>query len=139
MGGRQYVPRPQHWLRLGRHRRHVEKRQLGGKCADINALYIGLARAAGFPRATFTGFASRRRVRLQKPRHRIGHVTKAQHCRAEVFLKNFGWVPVDPADVRKVMLEEAEGGLAAGDLKVVAARKTLRCVGGQLACLQQRQ
>ena len=34
------------------------------------------------------------------------NITKAQHCRAEVFLTGYGWVPVDPADVRKVVLEE---------------------------------
>ena len=37
------------------------------------------------------------------------NVTKAQHCRAEVFLAEHGWVPVDPADVRKVILEEPPG------------------------------
>jgi transglutaminase-like putative cysteine protease len=34
------------------------------------------------------------------------NITKAQHCRAEVYLSEYGWVAVDPADVRKVMLEE---------------------------------
>ena len=27
----------------------LESRDLGGKCADLNALYVGLARAAGLP------------------------------------------------------------------------------------------
>jgi len=36
-------------------------------------------------------------------------VTKAQHCRAEVYLGDYGWVPLDPADVRKVVLEEPPG------------------------------
>ena len=52
-------------------------------------------------------------------------VTKAQHCRAEVWLSSSGWTPVDPADVRKVVLEEPPGNLAMSDLKVVAARKAL--------------
>ena len=30
----------------------------------------------------------------------------AQHCRAEVFLKQYGWVAMDPADVLKVMRQE---------------------------------
>jgi hypothetical protein len=37
--------------------------------------------------------------------------TKAQHCPAEVHLFDIGWVPVDPADVRKVVLEEPPGNL----------------------------
>ncbi len=52
-------------------------------------------------------------------------ITKAQHCRAEVYLSGFGWVPVDPADVRKVILEEPPANLAINDPKVVAARKAL--------------
>jgi transglutaminase-like putative cysteine protease len=35
-----------------------------------------------------------------------GDITKAQHCRAEVYIDGKGWFPVDPADVRKVVLEE---------------------------------
>ena len=52
-------------------------------------------------------------------------VTKAQHCRAEVFITGLGWVPVDPADVRKVALEEPPGNLPVTDEKVAVARKTL--------------
>jgi transglutaminase-like putative cysteine protease len=52
-------------------------------------------------------------------------VTKAQHCRAEVYLAGFGWVPVDPADVRKVMLEEPPTNLPLTDAKVVDARTAL--------------
>jgi transglutaminase-like putative cysteine protease len=52
-------------------------------------------------------------------------VTKAQHCRSEVYLADFGWVPVDPADVRKVVLEEPPTNLSLNDPKVVAARQAL--------------
>ncbi|MCA1443325.1 transglutaminase domain-containing protein [Ensifer sp. IC4062] len=99
---------------------------LGGKCADINPLYVGLARAAGLPARDLYGLRvapSKFGYRSLGAKNEI--VTKAQHCRAEVYLSGFGWVPVDPADVRKVMLEEAEGGLTAGDPNVVAARETL--------------
>jgi transglutaminase-like putative cysteine protease len=100
--------------------------QLSGKCADLNALYVGLARAAGIPARDVYG------VRVAPSR--FGYkslgagsdiITKAQHCRAEVHLAGFGWVPVDPADVRKVVLEEPPGKLALDDAKVVAARKAL--------------
>lgn len=98
----------------------------GGKCADINALYVGLARAAGLPARDIYGL----RVAPSKFGYKsLGAkseiVSKAQHCRAEVFLSQYGWVPADPADVRKVMLEEAEGGLPADDPKVVAVRDKL--------------
>ncbi len=99
---------------------------LGGKCADLNALYVGLARAVGLPARDVYG------IRIAPSR--FGYkslgtsseiVSKAQHCRAEVFLNGFGWTPVDPADVRKVVLEEPPGQLAVDDPKVKAARKTL--------------
>jgi transglutaminase-like putative cysteine protease len=41
-----------------------------------------------------------------------------------VYLQGYGWVPVDPADVRKVILEEG-GGKSPTDPMVVAARKRL--------------
>jgi transglutaminase-like putative cysteine protease len=53
-----------------------------------------------------------------------GNVTTAQHCRAEVWADSYGWIPVDPADVRKLMLEEKKPSL--GDPYVAKARE--RCL-----------
>ena len=99
---------------------------LGGKCADLNALFVGLVRAAGIPARDVYGI----RVAPSKFGFKaLGAgsevITKAQHCRAEVFLTGYGWVATDPADVRKVVLEEPPTNLAIDDPKVVAARKTL--------------
>jgi transglutaminase-like putative cysteine protease len=97
---------------------------LGGKCADLNALYVGLARAVGLPARDVYGI---RIAPSQFGYKSLGAgseiVSKAQHCRAEVFLSGFGWVPVDPADVRKVALEEPPGQLTLEDPKVVAGPK----------------
>src|SRR5262249_59195638 len=49
---------------------------------------------------------------------------KAQHCRAEFYVSSQGWVPVDPADVRKVVLEE-QGGLPVDHPMVQRARQKL--------------
>jgi transglutaminase-like putative cysteine protease len=104
----------------------LESGDLGGKCADLNGLYVGLARAAGLPSRDVYG------IRVAKSREgykSLGTstevITKAQHCRAEVYLNAFGWVPVDPADVRKVVLEEAEAPLPIDDEKVKVARSRL--------------
>jgi transglutaminase-like putative cysteine protease len=83
----------------------LESGDLGGKCADINSLFVGLARAADLPARDFFGI----RVadsKVTKSLGKSGDITKAQHCRAEVYIENKGWLPVDPADVRKVVLEE---------------------------------
>ncbi len=104
----------------------LESKDLGGKCADLNALYVGLARAAGLPARDVYG------IRVAKSE--LGYkslgassekVTKAQHCRAEVYLNDYGWVPVDPADVRKVVLEEPPGNRPLDDVMVKAARQRL--------------
>ena len=113
---------------------------LGGKCADLNALYVGLARAVGLPARDVYGI---RVAPSQFGYKSLGAgsevVTKAQHCRAEVFLTGFGWVPVDPADVRKVVLEEPPGKLALTDPKVLAApQDAVRRLGDELARLQRR-
>ena len=97
---------------------------MGGKCADINALFVALARSLKIPARDAYG------VRVTESRlgynclGKSGDISKSQHCRAEFFAPEHGWVPVDPADVRKVILEE-QGGLAMESPKVQAARKML--------------
>ncbi len=71
---------------------------LGGKCGDIHSVYVALARSVGVP--------SREVFGIRIPTGEKGDMTKAQHCWAEFYLPGEGWVPVDPADVRKIMLEK---------------------------------
>jgi transglutaminase-like putative cysteine protease len=104
----------------------LDSGNLSGKCADLNGLFVGLARAAGIPARDVYG------LRLAPSRagaHSLGlageDATRGQHCRAEVYLTGFGWVPVDPADVRKVVLDEPPGNLAIDDPRVAAARSRL--------------
>jgi transglutaminase-like putative cysteine protease len=104
----------------------LETGNLGGKCGDLNALFVGLSRSVGVPARDVYGI----RVAPSVHGYRslgVGtpSVTRAQHCRAEFFAEGRGWVPVDPADVRKVALEEPPGQLALKDPKVEAARKRL--------------
>jgi transglutaminase-like putative cysteine protease len=78
---------------------------LGGKCADINTLMTGLSRACGLPARDVYGV--RTAPSQESPSlGASGQVTRAQHCRSEIFIDGKGWLPVDPADVRKVVLEE---------------------------------
>jgi transglutaminase-like putative cysteine protease len=104
----------------------LESKDLGGKCADLNALFVGLARAAGVPARDVYGIrAAKSELGYRSLGASSENVTKAQHCRAEVYLNAYGWVPVDPADVRKVMLEEPPGGRGLDDEMVRKARQRL--------------
>jgi transglutaminase-like putative cysteine protease len=104
----------------------LESGEMGGKCADLNALYVGLARSVGLPARHVYG--------LRIAKSDLGYkslglatdkATKGQHCRVEVYLKEHGWVPVDPADVRKVVLEEPPGNLNLQDEMVSRTRARL--------------
>ena len=102
----------------------LETNNLGGKCADINAVFVALARSAGIPARDVYGIRIADSARGYKSLGKSGDITKAQHCRAEFYASGYGWMPVDPADVRKVILEET-GGLAVNDPKVLAIRDYL--------------
>lgn len=99
----------------------LESGNLGGKCADINSLFVGLARAAGVPAREFYGVRVADSAQF-KSLGKAGDISKAQHCRAEYFSPRRGWVAVDPADVRKAVLEEK---LPLDDPRIVALRKRL--------------
>jgi transglutaminase-like putative cysteine protease len=103
----------------------LETKTLGGKCADLNALFVGLCRAAGVPARDVYGVRVVESPRGYKSMGRLGDITKAQHCRAEFYAQGIGWVPADPADVRKVILEEPPTNLAINDEKVKVMRSFL--------------
>lgn len=104
----------------------LESKDLSGKCADLNALYVGLARAAGLPARDVYGIrVAKSELGYKSLGASSENVSKAQHCRAEVYIGDHGWVPVDPADVRKVVLEEPPGNLPLDDQKVKSARARL--------------
>lgn len=66
----------------------------GGKCTDINSVFIGLCRAEGIPAREMFGI-----------RMNADDITKNQHCWAQFYLPGTGWVSADAADVLKAVLK----------------------------------
>jgi transglutaminase-like putative cysteine protease len=105
----------------------LETGNLGGKCADLNALFVGLCRSVGVPARDVYGL----RVAPSAFGYReLGgnpaSLKGAQHCRAEVYLAGYGWVAMDPADVTKVMRQEAPQWIkSAQDPLIVPVNKHL--------------
>ncbi|MCP3892263.1 MAG: transglutaminase domain-containing protein [Desulfobulbaceae bacterium] len=69
----------------------------GGKCTDIHSVFVSLCRAAGVPAREVFG--------IRQGKQEVVDISTWQHCWAEFYLPGYGWVPVDPADVRKMMLK----------------------------------
>jgi transglutaminase-like putative cysteine protease len=104
----------------------LESGNLGGKCADLNGLFVGMCRSLGIPARDVYGIrVAPSRLGYASLGPKTPTISGAQHCRAEFFAEGIGWVAVDPADVRKVVLEEPPGQLPLTDPKVEAARKRL--------------
>lgn len=99
----------------------LEKNNLGGKSADLNTLFVGLARAAGIPARNQYGIRIDESM-IHKCLGKFGNLSTAQHCRAEFYLAGLGWVPVDPADVHQLLLDEK---LTHNHPKVVSLREKL--------------
>lgn len=109
---------------IGNVKAMLESNSLNGKCADLNALFVALTRASGVPARDVYGVRVADSKRGYKSLGKAGDITRAQHCRAEFYAQGIGWVPVDPADVRKVVLEETPG-LTLNDDVVKKARTML--------------
>ncbi|MCJ0763891.1 transglutaminase-like domain-containing protein [Variovorax terrae] len=99
----------------------LETGNLGGKCADLNAIFVGLCRSVGVPARDVYG------LRLvpsafgyKELSGNPASLKGAQHCRAEVYLQAHGWVAMDPADVAKVMRLETPEWLKTTQHPVVA-------------------
>jgi transglutaminase-like putative cysteine protease len=99
----------------------LESGRLGGKSADIALLFVGLCRSMGIPARPVFGL----RVdysRLFGGLGATGKLGQAQHCRAEFYAPGYGWIPVDPSDVGKSILDE---NLTGADSKLVVLKKLL--------------
>jgi transglutaminase-like putative cysteine protease len=85
----------------------LESKNMGGKCADLNALFVGMARSVGIPARDVYGVrVAPSAFGYKALSGNSANITRAQHCRAEAYLAGYGWVAMDPADVAKVMREE---------------------------------
>ena len=96
--------------------------QYGGRSADINGLFVSVCRAIGIPARCVYGL----RVGPSRLFRSLGlngdDATRAQHVRAEFYVPGFGWIPVDPSDVRRAVAMEA---LSDRDSKLLSLRKIL--------------
>lgn len=99
----------------------LETSNLGGKCADLNALFVGLCRAAGVPARDVYGLRlAPSAFGYRELGGNSASLKGAQHCRAEVYLKGYGWVGMDPADVAKVMRQETPEWIKSASSPLVA-------------------
>ncbi|MCS6861558.1 MAG: transglutaminase domain-containing protein [Abditibacteriales bacterium] len=64
-----------------------------GNCSDFHALIIGMARAQNIPARFAIGLP----LPAQRGEGKIG----GYHCWAELYLKDYGWVPVDASEAAK--------------------------------------
>lgn len=103
-------------------RRQLDERQYGGRSADINGLFVSLCRGIGIPARCVYGL----RVGSSRLFRSLGLVddkaTSAQHVRAEFYVPGYGWIPVDPSDVRRAIALE---GISERDSKLAALRRVL--------------
>jgi hypothetical protein len=71
--------------------------QREGDCSEYSALFVAMCRANGIPARVVTGYAV------------VVSETLPKHAWAEVYLRNYGWVPFDPTwgDVEEAWLQES--------------------------------
>ena len=99
----------------------LDSGNLSGKSADLALLFVGMCRSMGIPARPVFGM----RIdysRLFGSLGITGNLRQAQHCRAEFYAPGYGWIPVDPSDVRKAIVDEQ---LSGADSKLVVLRKLL--------------
>ncbi len=99
----------------------LDSGRLSGKSADISLLFVALCRSMGIPARPVFGM----RVdssRVMASLGASGNLRDSQHCRAEFYTPGYGWIPVDPSDVRKSIHDER---LTGSDSRLSVLRKLL--------------
>jgi len=99
----------------------LESGNLSGRSGDIALLFVALCRSIGIPARPVFGLRISS-SRLFGSLGVGGNLSSAQHCRAEFYTPGYGWIPVDPSDVRRAIREER---LSPGDPKLTVLKKLL--------------
>ena len=103
-------------------RKQLIRGQYGGRSADINGLFVSICRAIGIPARCVYGL----RVGPSRLFRSLGlsgdEATRGQHVRAEFYVPGYGWIPVDPSDVRRAISLEV---LSDRDSKLLSLKKVL--------------
>ncbi|MBY0577529.1 MAG: transglutaminase-like domain-containing protein [Burkholderiales bacterium] len=76
----------------------LESGKMGGKSMDMASLFVSLCGSAGIPARGTYG--------ILLTESGSGKIATSYHVRAEFYLAGPGWVPVDPAEIHRVMQEE---------------------------------
>ena len=115
----------------------LETRNFGGKCGDLNAMFVGLARSVGVPARDVYG------LRVARSEHGYAslgvgspNVTRAQHCRAEFFAQGYGWVPVTRPTCARSCSRSRRASSRSATRRWWRRRERLRQLGDELAGLQ---
>ena len=101
--------------------RLLEGGHLAGRSVEISLLFVGLCRAVGIPARPVFGLRMDS-SRLFAGLGASGELNASQHCRAEFYSPGYGWVPVNPSDVRQAVQSE---GLSQFDPKLTVLKKLL--------------
>lgn len=99
----------------------LESGDLVGRSTDIALLFVGLCRSIGIPARPVFGLRMDS-SRLFASLGVAGDLSEAQHCRAEFYTPGYGWIPVNPSDVRQAIRDER---LGSGDSKLNVLKKLL--------------
>src|ERR1035437_5462880 len=99
----------------------LDSGNLNGRSAEIALLFVGMCRSIGIPARPVFGLRIDR-SRLFGSLGESGNLSAAQHCRAEFYTPGYGWIPVDPSDVRKAIRDEH---LSNSDSKLTVLKKLL--------------
>ncbi|MDR1934382.1 MAG: transglutaminase-like domain-containing protein [Candidatus Accumulibacter sp.] len=86
----------------------LESGHLTGRSVEISLLFVGLCRSIGIPARPVFGLRMDR-SRLFACLGASGELNSSRHCRAEFYSPGYGWVPVNPSDVRQAILDESLG------------------------------
>lgn len=103
-------------------RQQLIRGQYGGKSADINGLFVSICRAIGIPARCVYGLRTGSSRLFRSLGLSSNDATRAQHVRAEFYVPGYGWIPVDPSDVRRAIAMEV---LSEHDSKLISLRKIL--------------